>query len=68
LNFNFIEGKKPEDIGTVIEYRRCSKYRGDLLDAVEFTKSDKMIIVTVSPDYGVDMWGAMEEKLLPKIR
>ena len=68
LNFTFIKSKKPEDFSTVIEYRWSSKYRGNFLDTVEFAKSDEMIIVSMRPDHGIDMRGAMQEKLLPKIR
>ena len=67
-NLTFIKREKPEEISTVVEYRGSGKYRGDLLNPVKLPKSDKMIIMPVSPDHGVDMRGTIQEKLLPEIR
>jgi hypothetical protein len=68
LNLSFIKRKKPEDFSAVIEDRGSGKYRWDLLNPVKLSKSDKMIIMPVSPDHSIDMRGTMQEKLLPEIR
>jgi hypothetical protein len=68
LNLSFIKGEKPEDFSTVIEDWGSGKYWWDLLNPVKLAKSDKMIIMPMSPDHSIDMRGTMQEKLLPEIR
>jgi hypothetical protein len=68
LNLSFIKGEKPEDFRTVIEDRGSGKYRWDLLNPVKLAKSDKMIIMPMSPDHSIDMRGTLQKKLLPEIR
>jgi hypothetical protein len=68
LDLTLIEREKAECFSTLIEDRRSSKYRGNLLNPVKLAKSDEMIVMPMRPDHRIDMRGTIEEKLLPEIR
>jgi hypothetical protein len=68
MNNPFFKPEKTEYPCAIIHNRWDGEYRRDMLDAVKFPESHKVIVMPVGPDYRIDVRGSVPEELLAEVR